>query len=85
MMPDLRMRTCIALPSSDATLSFEAMVKIITDCMYWTLQVDSAQVKLAKAHVHHAAALQAAKQQAQADKARQKRLKTLQKQQVKAR
>jgi len=53
--------------------------------MYWALQVDSAQVKLAKAHVHHAAALQAAKQQAQADTARQKRLKTLQKQQVKAR
>jgi len=49
------------------------------------LQVDLAQVKLAKAHVHLAAALQAAKQQAQADTARQKRLKTLQKQQVKAR
>ncbi|DBA79041.1 TPA: hypothetical protein ACH3X1_008903 [Trebouxia sp. C0004] len=48
-------------------------------------QVDSAQVKVAKAHVHHAASLQAAKQQAQADTARQKRLKTLQKQQVKAR
>ncbi|DBA92979.1 TPA: hypothetical protein ACH3X2_003324 [Trebouxia sp. C0005] len=48
-------------------------------------QVDAAQVKFAKAHVHHAAALQAAKQQAQADTTRQKRLKTLQEQQAKAR
>ncbi|KAA6423013.1 MAG: Structural maintenance of chromosomes 4 [Trebouxia sp. A1-2] len=48
-------------------------------------QVDAAQVKFAKAHVHHAAALQAAKQQAQAGTTRQKRLKTLQEQQAKAR
>lgn len=53
--------------------------------MYWLLQVDAAQVKFAKAHVHHAAALQAAKQQAQAGTTRQKRLKTLQEQQAKAR
>ena len=58
-------------------------------CQAWVggdaLQVDSAHVQLAKAQVHHTAAVQQAKQQAQADKARQQRMKTLQKQQAKAR
>ena len=49
------------------------------------LQMDVIHVKLAKAHVHQAAALQAAKQQAEADKARQKRMKTLQRQHAKVR
>ena len=49
------------------------------------LQVDAEQLKLAKARVHQDAAQQAAKQQAKASKARQKRIKSLQTQQRAAR
>ncbi|KAL3150461.1 hypothetical protein ABBQ32_000287 [Trebouxia sp. C0010 RCD-2024] len=48
-------------------------------------QLDAAHENLARAQVRQAAAVQAAKQQSEADKSRQKRIKVLQTQQTKAR